>query len=364
MTHILVLGAGEVGTAVVRYAAELESVSRVTVADLKIARAQQTAEGNEKVDACAIDVDDHDALLELMQGKRAVLNTVGPFYRFAETVFRAALKAGIDYLDVADDWEPVLALLEFGAQAKAAGVCSIVGMGASPGAANVLARAAMEDRPEATDLITAWRADDVRDGYSAAKEHWLHQCTGTIRVLRDGRMVDEAPLQPIEATLPLVGPVTLASVGHPEAVTLPRRYGDLQLCANAMVIPPKLLAMLRTILAEDPKDMRRAASEFNDRYFALGDDDLSVVGTVPGMFAMARTPDGAASLATLHQYPDGLGPITAAPLVAALALVLDGKGPGPGVWSPEDAFAPAVFFAAFARIIGSDEPVWRLEQVS
>jgi short subunit dehydrogenase-like uncharacterized protein len=43
-----------------------------------------------------------------------VLNCVGPFYRFGPPVLTAAIKAGVSYLDVCDDWEPTLDMLEQG----------------------------------------------------------------------------------------------------------------------------------------------------------------------------------------------------------------------------------------------------------
>ncbi|GAB5482619.1 MAG: saccharopine dehydrogenase NADP-binding domain-containing protein [Parasphingorhabdus sp.] len=358
MTKVLVLGAGEVGAAAVDYTARLENVTSVTAADLNKERATAVASLFEKAKPLGLDIKNSPALVQTMRQHDAVLNTVGPFFRFATPVFEAALVAGITYLDVADDWEPTLELLALDGQAKARGVTAIVGMGASPGLANLLARAAMEDRPDANELYTAWRADDVGTGYSAAKEHWLHQCTGAIRVLRGGKMVDEPPLRSIPIHYPSLGELELVSVGHPEAVTLPLRYGRLQDCVNAMVLPPKLLSLLRTHLAEDPSDLRESATSFNARYDAMGPDNLSVFEKLEGLFAVARYAEGS-SVVTLLTYPDGLGPVTSAPLAAALDLVLAGKGPEPGVWTPEDAFAPDDFFSHFAKLIGAKMPITR-----
>ena len=359
MTDILVLGAGEVGLAALDYACRLERAETVTVADLDGDRAAKAASAFGKARAETVDVTDAASLRALMERHDAVLNTVGPFFRFAKPVLDAALDTRTLYLDVADDWEPTLELLGCDERAKQAGVTAVVGMGASPGLANLLARAAMEDRPGAHELFTAWRADDVGTGYSAAKEHWLHQCTGTIRVLRDGEMVDEPPLRSIPIDYPGIGTLELISVGHPEAVTLPRRYGNLQSCLNAMVLPPKLLELLRTHYEEDPDDLRASATNFNERYAAMGEDDLSIFEHIEGLFAVARDDTGS-TIVTLLAYPEGLGPVTSAPLVTALDLILGGEGPGPGVWTPEDAFAPDAFFARFAEAIGTEPPITKI----
>ena len=360
MKDVLVLGAGEVGASAAHYAAR--KAGGVTVADLDGERAGAAASAAGKnVRPLQLDVTDQPGLEEAMRAHRVVLNTVGPFFRFAKPVFDAAIATGTDYIDVADDWEPVLDLAALDDEARKAGIRAIVGMGASPGLANLLARLAMEDRPDATSLVTTWRADDVGEGYSAAKEHWLHQCTGTIRVLRGGRLIDEPPLQDLEIEYPLIGQIALATVGHPEAVTLPRRYPHLDTCLNAMAVPPRLLELLRNVREENPQDMHAAASGFTERYHAMGEDDLSVVGKLPGMFAAAIARDGS-SVVTLLDYPEGLGPVTAAPMVTALVLLEAGDGPAAGVWMPEDAFAPAPFLAAFSELFGGEDPLWRLER--
>jgi len=53
------------------------------------------------------------------------------------------LGAGVHYLDINDDWESTEAMLAMDAAARGRGVTAVIGMGASPGISNLLARHAM-----------------------------------------------------------------------------------------------------------------------------------------------------------------------------------------------------------------------------
>ena len=357
---VLVLGAGAVGASAAGYAAALDGVGRVTVADRDAKAAAKVAdhlEGGHR--STAVDVTNEDSLRRQIAEADVVLNCVGPYYRFARTVFEAAIDTKTDYLDVNDDWEPTLDLLAQSDRAVAAGVRAVIGVGASPGVSNLLAVMAMNLVPDATTLVTAWREDDPSEGYSAAKEHWLQQCSGTIRVWQDGAYADVPPLAPIEVSFPGRGVLSLTSVGHPEPVTLPRRYGQLRSSVNAMACPPAIIATLKRVRADidDGRHTPRSAAEAFEDYRRT-DEDMTSLG-LPGLFAVATNDAGESATVVLTQYPDGMGPVTAAPMVAGLSLLLDGAG-APGVLTPEEAFEPEPFLTAFARIAGLAEPVFEV----
>ena len=100
--RVLVIGAGGVGTAAVRTAAQWGLFERVVVADYDLTRAQQAvAELGDRFVAHQVDAKNEDALVGLIEGERidAVLNAVDP--RFVMPIFRAAFSAGVTYLDMA-----------------------------------------------------------------------------------------------------------------------------------------------------------------------------------------------------------------------------------------------------------------------
>jgi short subunit dehydrogenase-like uncharacterized protein len=338
---------------------------RLVVADRSAdaaARALQSAGG--RGTSVAVDVTDGRELRRLLSEVDVVLNCVGPYYRFGPLVLSAAIDTGTTYLDVCDDGEPTLEALErFGAPAVAAGVTAVVGQGASPGTSNLIARAAVEALPDCRTLITGWSLDDdPGDPDGAANDHWLEQATGTVRVWRDGRLVDEPPLS--EVPVHLVGhePRTALVIGHPEAVTLPRRYPELQTCLNTMTLPG---ALARTL--------QRAARRVDDGDASVGEAARQVLRDhvpgsgpalpeYPGVWAIATAADGSTAHGWLTDYGTmtSMATVTAAPLVAGMELLLSGR-PLPGVLTPEDAFAVADYFAALARVAEVDGSMLELQ---
>ena len=100
--RVLVIGAGGVGMAVARTAARWRLFERVVVADYDGERAKHAAAaGGDRFVGHRLDASDTKAVEELIRSEScdAVLNAVDP--RFVMPIFRAALAAGVTYLDMA-----------------------------------------------------------------------------------------------------------------------------------------------------------------------------------------------------------------------------------------------------------------------
>ncbi|HLX77305.1 MAG TPA: saccharopine dehydrogenase NADP-binding domain-containing protein, partial [Acidimicrobiales bacterium] len=96
------MGAGGVGTAVVRTVARRKLFEHVVVADYDAVRAESAISGNgARFSAVQVDATDEASLVGLIGSQRidAVLNAVDP--RFVMPIFRASLAAGVTYLDLA-----------------------------------------------------------------------------------------------------------------------------------------------------------------------------------------------------------------------------------------------------------------------
>lgn len=358
--RVLVLGAGAIGNAAAMFARESALVGAITVADFRLDAAQRAASPIEAL-ALSLDVTDVDQLSRALSQIDVVLNCVGPYFRFGPLVLSATIAAGCHYLDVCDDWQPTVAALDSDAAARSAGITAIVGLGASPGTANLVGKHVADAVDDCHTLLTAWSLnDEPGDPNSAANEHWLHQSTGLIRVWRDGRYVDEPPLQPIEVTFPGLPTRTALTVGHPEAVTLPRVIPTLRTCLNLMTLPSSLAATLRK--AADAVEAGMSLKEASQRI--LGDHrpgTLPPVPEYPGLWAIAdgKTKRASAFLPDYGRMID-MGTVTAAPMVAGLNLLLSGKVQRQGVLTPEEAFSPGAYFDALAQVAGIAPPVVRL----
>ncbi|HEX6344407.1 saccharopine dehydrogenase family protein [Umezawaea sp.] len=125
--HLLVYGAtGYTGRLIAHRAKEVGL--DLTVAGRDAARVTALAE-ELGVPAAVFPVDDEEALLAGLAGIAVVLNAAGPFDRTAGPVMRAAVRAGVHYLDTTAEYA-VFALAEsLGDAAEAAGVMLLPGAG-------------------------------------------------------------------------------------------------------------------------------------------------------------------------------------------------------------------------------------------
>jgi hypothetical protein len=202
LMKVLLLGAGSMGKWAAQTAAAFPRVSRLTIADRNLPAARALAAQCEpKAEAMGLDVEDTDALRAALHGHQAVLNCVGPYYRFGLPILQAAIGAGCHYLDLCDDWEPTLDMLRLHDAARGAGITAVIGLGASPGVSNLLALQLPRSFDQVTQLHTGWRVesawgpdpDGKEDGSQAAIEHWVHGFTAPIAVQESGSRQIKAP---------------------------------------------------------------------------------------------------------------------------------------------------------------------------
>lgn len=377
--RILALGGpGAMGRVAVRVAAGLSGVQEIIVADRDLSAARRLVrelEGSRvRLSAREVDVTDEAQLDAALNEADIVLSTVGPFYRFGLGVLRAAIRTRTHYLDICDDWEPTLEMLDLDAEARAAGVRAVIGMGASPGASNLLAAGAVARLDTVTDLYTAWPVDVPGSGDTdltgpdgrpvAAAVHWMQQISGTVAIVSGGEVVQRPPLQPVALDLPGGRKGTAYTVGHPEPVTLLRSYRLTGDSANLMVITPGTVAYMdvlrndidsgrltnETAAADLAKPTMRRAVRAAARAVKF-----KAPGSLPSFFAAARgIKDGRPT--TVVAYLTGttalmknMGEATGIPAAMGLAQLLDGTVGQPGVHPPETAIDPDRFFADLAE---------------
>ncbi|MFQ5478201.1 MAG: saccharopine dehydrogenase family protein [Candidatus Binatia bacterium] len=378
-------GCGGMGRYAVRTLLDFDFVERLVIADRDVETAVAFAEtcGSGAV-AAQIDLRDGPGIAKLLDDADVVLNTAGPFFRFAIPVIETAIERGCHYIDICDDWEPTLEMLALDDRARSAGVTALVGMGASPGVSNLLAMVAMESLASVDRVITGWNIEDAaadpresdlalfrppRTGDeitasgtrepSASLVHWMHQCSGTIRMFRDGAFVDVPPVEQMELEYPEIGTATVWTVGHPEAVTLPRHRPELRDCLNVMAGPPELIQTLST-LARQVGTGDTSTAEAAARLGAMVADASGSAGAatdqpkLPPLFAVASgTSEDRPRIvaATVLGMPaGGMGGATGVPLAAALKLLADGRLGEHGVFAPEDIIDPLLFFDGLAPL--------------
>jgi lysine 6-dehydrogenase len=136
------------GSEATRDLATTSDFDEITIADLDREKAQALAgslnasTGRGHVQAVHVDASDEDALVTLLRGQDVAVNTLT--YHFGLQATRAAIRAGVNYLDLGGlhNTPKQLALDH---EAQAAGVTIVLGCGATPGVTNILARRGADD---------------------------------------------------------------------------------------------------------------------------------------------------------------------------------------------------------------------------
>ena len=224
----LVLGCGEMGRVAIADLIKHGVFRDVVVATRTPSHAEQLLADlhswTVRTSVVAIDVQDERALAQCMKGFDVVCNMAGPNYLNAVPVAKAAITAGVSLVDVSDDWEATLEILNLHGAAEAAGVTVIVGLGASPGVTNVLARYAVDKLDTADEVHTSWvmRGSDL--GGPALSAHLLHSLPHRAFVFANKAMQEVRPFIDGRETIrfPELGDVEVTHIGHPEPFTLSR----------------------------------------------------------------------------------------------------------------------------------------------
>lgn len=381
-------GAGAMGAAAVETATRMLGVERIVIADRDGAAAKAAArrycDARVPVSALTVDVTHGPALRDALSQVDLVLNTVGPYYRFGRVVLSAAIDTGTHYLDICDDWEPTLDMLELDERARAAGVCAVVGMGASPGVSNLLAALAAAELETVIDAYTAWPVDVPDTGGedsllsegmpSAAAVHWMQQSSGTISAVAAGRLTEQRPLRPVTLTLPGGRRGTAYTVGHPEPITLQRSLNPVGDAANLMVVTPWTLGYLEVlrrdidagVLTEETAAAQLARPTVGRLARSL---PMAVrakgPGSLPPFFAavsgiragrecrvLAHLDRSGAGGEAIRRLFDDMARATGIPLALGMSQVIDGCARRAGVHPPEAVIDAARFFRELARELG------------
>ncbi len=247
MSKVVVLGGcGAVGSVAVRTLAAREEISAVVIADASLERARQLAAelGPAKVSAVVLDAADAASVTRAIAGADVVLNCVGPFYKTVQTILSAVIAARIDYVDICDDVDVTLSILELDEQARRAGITALIGMGASPGATNLVAKHIADTELDETDSIDIFHCHggEPTEGPGVIG-HRFHCMSIDIPMFLDGalrtvRYFGEDGIALRQTfDFPVLGPTPIFPYPHPEQVTLPRYLSVRRVTNKGSVVP-------------------------------------------------------------------------------------------------------------------------------
>ncbi|MBI3783994.1 MAG: saccharopine dehydrogenase NADP-binding domain-containing protein [Deltaproteobacteria bacterium] len=248
MSKIVVLGGcGGIGSVAVRALASGDYFDELVIADVRAELAQKAAATIAKsgVRGVAVDALDARSVHATIAGADVVLNCIGPFYKFGPPVLQSAIDARVAYVDVCDDLAPTRRMLEMDAAAQAAGVSALIGMGNSPGLANVFARLCADQLLEQVDSVDIMHihGGEPEEGPAVIK-HRIHAMVNDVPLFIDGRFISVRQLDPSGAAYVLqtefrdIGTFPVYPYPHPETITLPQHIKGLQRATNLGVVFP------------------------------------------------------------------------------------------------------------------------------
>src|SRR5258708_25807670 len=232
MRAVILGGCGAMGSEATRDLATTSDFDEITIADLNKEKAQaladslNTSTGRGHVRAEYIDATDEDALAALIHRQDVVVNTMT--YHFGLQATRAAIRAGVNYLDLGGlhNTPKQLALDH---EARAAGVTIVLGCGATGGVTNILARRGGEDLDTVEAVHIAFAShrsiapspgllDTILDEFSPEASRFYYE---------DGRLVEVQPFDGARLIIfqSPVGKQEVYFVPHSETHTLPRFIG-------------------------------------------------------------------------------------------------------------------------------------------
>lgn len=228
MRVIVLGGCGAMGSEVTRDLARTSEFEEIVIADADVRRAGALAQelGGGRVRAIQADANDKKSLAEKFRGFDVVANCTT--YHYGLNVTRAAISAGVNYLDLGGLFNTPRQL-ELDREAQRAGVTICLGCGATPGVTNLMARRAADQLDSVEEVHIAFASfrsiapspgllDTVLDEFSPESRRFYWQAGEFIEVpaFSGAKRVEFADP---------VGEIEVYYVPHSETHTLPRFLG-------------------------------------------------------------------------------------------------------------------------------------------
>ena len=245
-------GCGGIGSVAARTLAASPLVDELVIADVRsegvdqmVAALASDSSGRAGVSGAVVDATDPASVAGVLDAADVVVNCIGPFYRFGAPLLAAAIRAGVTYVDVCDDLDATRAQLDLDAAATEAGVCALIGMGNSPGFANVLVRYAADHLLEVVESVDIMHihGGEPAEGPAVIK-HRIHAMTNDVPLFIDGEfrsvrmLADDGAAFVEETEFRDVGTYPVYPYPHPETITLPRHLPGLRRATNLGVVFP------------------------------------------------------------------------------------------------------------------------------
>ena len=245
MAHVLVIGAGGVGSVAVHKMAMLNEVfGSITLASRRIAKCQAIADSvvartGQKINIAEVDADDIDATSALIDRVKPdlVVNLALPYQDLS--IMEACLKTGVNYLDTANYEPPNVAKFEYHWQwayrerFAEKGLMALLGSGFDPGVTNVFTayiKKHLVSHMEVLDILDCNGGDHGQPfATNFNPEINIREVTASARHWQDGQWVETPPLSTkVTFDFPDVGDRNMYLMYHEELESLAVNFPELK----------------------------------------------------------------------------------------------------------------------------------------
>lgn len=352
---ILVLGAGNIGGRVVEDLVN-SNIDEIIIADIDMNKTEAIAEKyggkGAVVRSRFIDVNNHNELVKLMSSADVVASAVGPFKRFGPQVLEAAIEANTDFIDICDDPEPTIDELNLHEKAKDVGITAVIGLGNNPGVGNLCAKYGASKLGDVKEIKFIWVHPAFEDGSAASTEHAVHVFSGNVITYRDGEWVEiQAGTESEEVVFPKpMGKVNVVHTGHSEPITIPRYIkGVKNVSCKGSIYPQWAAEEFMKLLSygfgnEEPIEVDGVSIEPRKFFVTFLRKFAKKMASYGGEAAKASRVVVKGDEATLIYDRIGLDWNASTPLSIGAQLIAKGMVKVKGVYPPEGAVDPKIFF--------------------
>ena len=193
---------------------------------------QHKISSNERVRALTCDLNDLDTLKRYAEGCRIIVHCAGPFRHLPLNPLRAAIEAGVDYIDIAEDREYARQVQALAPAIKAAGITALSGISVVP-AMEALFTQMMVPYFDKVLSVRTFAAPDTRKHRGAAMFNTMLWGVGRpFRQLRRGRLTPVygwGEPEWVDFPKPLGKRLTYLVLEMADLDVMPRLFGEMGL---------------------------------------------------------------------------------------------------------------------------------------
>jgi saccharopine dehydrogenase-like NADP-dependent oxidoreductase len=237
-------------------------IDEVKVGDIELRRAKRVVEElkSKKLSAAEADATDSKKLVQKIRGCQVLLNAT--WYEYNLSAMKAALEAGVHYVDLGGLFHMTRKQLKLDLQFKRAGLTAILGAGESPGITNMMCksltgrldsvdvvriRVGGREVPKSNKLVFPFAIPTIFDEYAKRPV-----------VYRNGEFRELEPLsgnEEVRFPQP-VGKNTCHYCLHSEIATLPKSFRGVKLVDFKLGISERIYGAIKPLLAAGLSDTR------------------------------------------------------------------------------------------------------------